>query len=153
MDVHTREVRSKNMSAIRSVDTRPELYVRSRLHEAGFRFRLHRKDLPGKPDIVLPRYHLAILVDGCFWHGHSCANGHSPKSNTGYWAPKIAKNIERDRVNRERLSSLGWSFVTVYECELVSSTEAIVRQLKLRRDVESAATNLLRWHNYIAAAQ
>ena len=81
------------MAAIRSEDTEIEMRVRRALHAAGFRFRLHRKDLPGKPDIVLPRYRVAIFVDGCFWHGHECIEGHEPKSNTDYWVPKIVRRI------------------------------------------------------------
>ena len=99
------ETRSRNVSAIRSKDTGIEMFVRRALYAAGFRFRLHRKDLPGKPDIVLPRYRMVIFVNGCFWHGHDCIEGHRPKSNTGYWGPKIARNVERDHASRAALET------------------------------------------------
>lgn len=106
------------MSGIRSRDTRPELAVRSLLHRMGFRFRLHRKDLPGKPDIVLPRYRVALFVHGCFWHQHSgCPLASNPSSNTVYWTPKLLRNLERDAENRAALEALGWRTGVVWECE------------------------------------
>lgn len=92
MDTTTQSKRSALMSRIRSKDTSPELVVRSILHRLGYRFRLHRNDLPGKPDIVLPKHHKVVLVQGCFWHGHSCRLAHEPKSNEVYWSAKIAAN-------------------------------------------------------------
>lgn len=111
------------MSRIGSSNTLPELRVRSMLHRLGYRFRLHRKDLPGKPDIVLPGRGVAILVHGCFWHGHSCKTEKMPKSRTDYWGPKIETNRERDRRKESELRALGWTVITVWECELKSPDE------------------------------
>lgn len=119
MDRLTPEHRSWNMSRIRSKDTKPERALRSALHRAGFRFRLHRKDLPGKPDLVLSRYRTVIFLHGCFWHRHPrCRMAYTPKSRIAFWNAKFASNIARDkRVNRQ-LRSLGWRCVIVWECEL-----------------------------------
>lgn len=113
------EKRSWNMSRIRSKDTTAELYVRSLLYRNGFRFRLHVKDLPGKPDIVLPKYKTVIEVRGCFWHRHSgCKIATTPSSNTEYWLKKFARNVERDRENENKLKQLGWKVIVVWQCEL-----------------------------------
>lgn len=120
MGVAQGEARSRIMRAIRSKNTAPEMAVRRYLHAAGYRFRLHRSDLPGKPDIVLPKHKAAIFVHGCFWHQHSdpkCRNAQMPRSNTAYWSPKLARNIERDREAAERLQAIGWRVFTVWECE------------------------------------
>lgn len=107
------------MGRIRSKDTRPEVVVRSLLHRLGFRFRLHRKDLPGRPDIVLPRHGKIVLVQGCFWHGHEgCKLASKPKSNADYWTPKIAGNRERDAKNIAALQALGWDVMELWECEV-----------------------------------
>jgi DNA mismatch endonuclease (patch repair protein) len=107
------------MRAVRSRDTRPELRLRSLLHRLGFRFRLHRKDLPGSPDIVLPRWRAVVFVHGCFWHGHDCARGaRVPKANRDYWTAKIARNGARDAAAAEALTARGWRVVTVWECQL-----------------------------------
>lgn len=107
------------MRQVRGRDTKPELLVRRWLHGAGFRFRLHRADLPGKPDIVLPRHGAVIFVHGCFWHGHKgCPRSALPTSNRPYWETKIGRNIERDRRNQRRLRRLGWRVMTVWECQL-----------------------------------
>ena len=117
------------MARIRSEDTMPELAVRKLLHRAGYRFRLHRNDLPGKPDIVLPRYRIAIFVHGCFWHGHEgCREGRKPKSNLAYWNRKLERNKERDRRNIQQLETQGWHPVVVWECELQHG-DALVRRL------------------------
>jgi DNA mismatch endonuclease (patch repair protein) len=118
-DTFTRQRRSEIMGRIRSTDTVPERTVRSLLHRAGFRFRLHSKTLPGKPDIVLPRYNTVVFVHGCLWHGHeNCRRGRRPKSNTDYWNRKIDRNLTRDAANAEILKSLGWKRIVVWECEL-----------------------------------
>ncbi len=118
-DTFSRKRRSEIMRRICSTDTRAELTVRSMLHGAGFRFRLHSKDLPGKPDIVLPRYRIVVLVNGCLWHGHhNCRRGRRPKSNTDYWNRKIERNRERDRANARLLRERGWKRIVVWECEL-----------------------------------
>ncbi len=117
MDVFTPERRSEIMARIRSGDTQPELAVRRYLHARGLRFRVHRTALPGKPDIVLPRYQAAIYVNGCFWHGHSCKDGRRPKSNTQYWDEKLDRNLARDRELGDRLAALEWRRIVVWECE------------------------------------
>lgn len=117
MDTISREARSRNMARIRNADSKPELAVRRALHRAGFRFRLHRRDLPGTPDIVLRKYQTVIFVHGCFWHGHTCIDGRLPKSRTGYWLPKLAGNRQRDRRNAQQLRSRGWRVGVVWECE------------------------------------
>jgi DNA mismatch endonuclease (patch repair protein) len=107
------------MQAVKSKDTAPELTVRRMAHGMGFRFRLHRKDLPGTPDIVFPRLHKAIFVNGCFWHGHDCPRGaRVPKGNRDYWLKKIARNRERDRAAHAALTGSGWKVAVVWECEL-----------------------------------
>lgn len=110
--------RSWNMGRIRSANTKPEKIVRSLLHRMGFRFRLHRKDLPGKPDIVLPRYHSVIFVHGCFWHRHDgCKECTTPKTNVEFWLKKFQMNIERDARVKDELEGAGWHVVTVWSCE------------------------------------
>ena len=112
------ERRSEIMALVRSKDTKPELLIRKGLHALGFRYRLHVKDLPGKPDLVFPRYKSVILIHGCFWHGHSCPLCRFPKTNTEYWNRKIARNIERDISNRQFLHDEGWRVLTIWECAL-----------------------------------
>lgn len=110
--------RSWNMSRIRSRDTVPELAVRRLVHRLGFRFRLHNRRLPGKPDVVLPRHRTVILVHGCFWHQHEgCIDCSKPGTNKSYWAQKLARNVERDAINQSQLISDGWKIITVWECE------------------------------------
>ena len=129
-DYLTKEQRSWNMSRIRSKDTKPELVVRSLLHRMGYRFRLHRKDLPGKPDIVLPKYKTVIFVHGCFWHGHKvCKRGNMPKSNRDYWVQKIQKNIDRDKKHRKELKKMGWKVLTIWECQ-IGRNAAIEKKIK-----------------------
>ena len=99
---------------------KPEMAVRKVAHAAGFRFRLHGKDLPGKPDLVFPKYRAVVFVHGCFWHQHAearCLDGRAPKSNTGYWGPKLKRNVERDAASRARLEEMGWRTLVIWECE------------------------------------
>ena len=117
-DTHSKEVRSKNMSHIRSTNSKPEETVRKILFSHGFRYRKNVKTLPGKPDIVLPKYKTVIFVNGCFWHKHNCPRFVWPASNTDYWIPKIQRNVERDQSNYSELASLGWNVIVVWECEL-----------------------------------
>lgn len=107
------------MGKIRSKNTGPEKLLRSQLFLKGFRFRIHRSDLPGKPDIVLPKFKTAIYVHGCFWHFHeACPGGHMPKTNSNYWELKFEKNLARDKNNLQELQRLGWQVVVIWECEL-----------------------------------
>ena len=118
MDNHSKEVRSINMSHIRSTNSKPEEIVRKYLFAEGFRYRKNVKKLPGCPDIVLPKYKTVIFVNGCFWHKHDCPRFVWPSSNQDYWRPKILRNIERDNQSRKELETLGWKVITVWECEL-----------------------------------
>ncbi|MET3600998.1 DNA mismatch endonuclease (patch repair protein) [Martelella mangrovi] len=106
------------MQAVKSKNTGPEIKVRRVLHAMGYRFRLHRKDLPGKPDIVLPKHRKAIFVHGCFWHAHGCSKGQLPKSRLDYWLPKLEQNATRDREKVEELEALGWKVLVVWQCEI-----------------------------------
>jgi DNA mismatch endonuclease (patch repair protein) len=118
-DVHEKAIRSYNMSQIRSKNTKPELVVRKYLFAKGFRYRLHVKALPGKPDIVLPKYRTLIFVHGCFWHGHrNCRYFVVPKTRTDWWLNKINRNRELDAENILKLSIVGWNIITLFECEL-----------------------------------
>jgi DNA mismatch endonuclease (patch repair protein) len=119
MDKISRQQRSKNMAAVRGKNTTPELIVRHVLHSMGYRFRLHRKDLPGKPDIVLPKYRTCIFVHGCFWHQHpGCKRATKPSSNEDFWLKKLESNVARDQLVKADLERLGWRVITVWECEL-----------------------------------
>lgn len=117
-DTISKEKRSWNMSRIRSKNTKPEILVRSTLHKAGFRFRLHLATLPGKPDIVLPKYKTVVFVNGCFWHGHNCSFFRLPSTNIEFWQPKIAKNRDNDIKNRGLLLAGGWKIIILWECAL-----------------------------------
>ena len=120
-DNHSPDVRSYNMSRIRSKDTKPEELVRKYLFSQGFRYRKNVKNLPGCPDIVLPKYKTVVFVHGCFWHKHDCGRFRWPKSNQEYWDRKIRRNVERDEEETKRLKELGWKVIVVWECELKSS--------------------------------
>ncbi|HWY37054.1 MAG TPA: very short patch repair endonuclease [Bacteroidia bacterium] len=118
-DVHTNRVRSYNMSMIRSKDTKPELIIRRFLFTNGFRFRLHVRILPGKPDVVLRKLKTAIFVHGCFWHGHEgCKYFVVPKTRTDWWLAKIKGNISNDAKKKEKLKEIGWNVITIWECSL-----------------------------------
>ena len=118
-DVHSPETRSYNMSQIRAKDTKPEMLVRKFLHSQGFRYRLHDKKLPGKPDMVLPKYKTVIFVHGCFWHGHkNCKYYVVPKTRTDWWLNKINGNIANDKKAMTALKKDGWKIITVWECQL-----------------------------------
>jgi len=118
-DVHSPEVRSYNMSMIRGKNTKPEIIVRKFLHSKGFRYSLHKKNLPGKPDIVLAKYKTVIFVHGCFWHGHrNCKYFSIPKTRTKWWLNKIEDNKRVDKRNRLKLKKLGWKIITIWTCQL-----------------------------------
>lgn len=122
-DVHSKETRSYNMSRIRGKDTGPELLVRRFLHKNGFRYRLHVKELPGKPDIVLPKYKTVIFVHGCFWHGHAgCKYYVVPKTRTEWWLNKIGNNKSKDSLHENLLLAAGWKLIIIWECELKKAT-------------------------------
>lgn len=117
-DIVDSATRSRMMSKIKGKNTKPEIMVRSALQQEGYRFRLHRKDLPGKPDIVLPKHRAAIFVNGCFWHGHDCSLFKWPKTREAFWKEKITKNTQRDRRNYAELAELGWKVCVVWECSI-----------------------------------
>ena len=129
MDRISKEHRSWNMSRIRGKDTAPELTVRSLLHRLGYRFRLHPKDLPGKPDIVLPKYQTVIFVHGCYWHRHKkCRYAYTPKTRIDFWKKKFEENVKRDTLTRKRLRELGWRIIIVWECQ-IRDLEALAKRL------------------------
>ena len=124
------EQRSRNMSAIKSKNTKPEIAVRKLLHSMGYRFRLHRKDLPGSPDIVLPKYKTVIFVHGCFWHRHqNCKYASNPKTRREFWEKKFKENIERDKKTQEKLKNLGWKTKIVWECE-IKKQDKLIKKLE-----------------------
>ena len=129
-DVHTPEQRSYNMSQIKGRDTKPEKTLRSLLHRNGFRFRIHYSKLPGRPDIVLPKYRSVIFVHGCFWHRHpGCRYAYTPKSRTEFWNEKLNGNVERDRENISLLRKAGWYPIIVWECELNKNADAVLTKI------------------------
>lgn len=119
-DIVDTAARSRMMSKIKGKNTKPEKMVRSALHAEGYRFRLHRKDLPGNPDIVLPKYRAAIYVNGCFWHGHECPLFKWPKTREEFWKTKILENMHRDQKNYQKIISMGWRVCVVWECSIRS---------------------------------
>ncbi|SFC00336.1 T/G mismatch-specific endonuclease [Alkalibacterium subtropicum] len=119
-DTVSKSMRSRNMSKIRSKNTKPEIQVRKYLFSRGLRYRLHAKNLPGKPDMVFPKYKTVVFVNGCFWHHHSCKYGTTPKTNTEYWLNKFEKNQMRDNSNYQTLESEGWKVLVIWECQINS---------------------------------
>lgn len=117
-DVHDIQTRSRNMAAIKQKDTGPEMRVRRSLHKAGFRYRLHVADLPGKPDLVFPKYKAVIFINGCFWHQHQCDMFHWPKSRAEWWVNKITTNRVHDEAVQDKLRELGWRVMLIWECAL-----------------------------------
>lgn len=132
-DVHSAEARSRNMAAIRGQDTRPEILIRKGLFAAGFRYRLHDRQLPGRPDLVLPKYRAVIFINGCFWHGHDCPMFRWPETREEFWREKIRGNIARDQRNHEAVDAMGWRRAVIWECALKGgrkvSADAVVRQV------------------------
>jgi DNA mismatch endonuclease (patch repair protein) len=130
VDSVSRAKRSQIMAAVRHKDTRPEITVRRLLHRMGYRYRLHARDLPGRPDIVLPKHRAVVEVRGCFWHRHpGCSNARLPKSRRGFWLPKLRANRLRDLKNERRLRALDWNVLVVWECE-VGSTAPLTKRLQ-----------------------
>lgn len=129
--------RSEVMRRVRSKDTKPEVFVRSVLHRMGYRFRLHRKDLPGNPDIVLPKHRTSVFVHGCFWHQHpGCRKATVPQNNHDYWERKLSRNVERDALSVRALEEAGWRVVVLWECE-IPRDEASLRE-RLRDELDRA---------------
>jgi len=130
MDIWPEKKRSEVMSKIRGKNTRPEMILRSALFKQGFRFRVHRKDLPGKPDIVLSKYHSIIFVHGCFWHYHKkCNEGRIPSSNSGFWKEKLERNIKKDAYNIKILKQKNWKVFVIWECEIEKQFEKSFKRL------------------------
>jgi DNA mismatch endonuclease (patch repair protein) len=125
MDNLTPQERSKQMSLVRSTNTKPELRVRRLVHRLGYRYRLHSAELPGKPDLVFPSKGKVIFVHGCFWHGHECKLGRIPKSRIEYWGTKITTNRNRDLMTLSKLGELGWKCLTIWECDLRDESKLI----------------------------
>ena len=130
MDKLTEAARSALMAKVHGKNTLPERTVRRLLHSLGYRYRLHYKQLPGKPDLVFPSRRKAIFVNGCFWHGHSCPRGKLPTTRINFWTAKIAGNTKRDRRNRAALVKAGWSVLAVWECELRNPLRAVSRMVR-----------------------
>ena len=133
-DTPTTEARSRLMSRVRSKDTRPELYVRRALWTEGFRYRLHVGDLPGRPDMVMSKYRIAVFVHSCFWHQHGCSRSKRPASNRELWNAKLDANISRYARERTRVEDLGWTVTTIWECRLESDIESLITMLKTLRN-------------------
>ncbi|MGI9279739.1 MAG: very short patch repair endonuclease [Endozoicomonas sp.] len=129
MDIVSQDTRSRMMSGIRSKDTKPEILIRKALHARGFRFRLHARDLPGKPDLVFPKYRAVIQINGCFWHGHNCHLFKWPSSRPEFWREKIGCNRERDVRNVQALQDQGWRVMILWECALKGKTRLPFDQL------------------------
>lgn len=127
MDIVSPAVRSRMMGGIRGRNTKPELIVRSIAHRLGLRFRLHRADLPGRPDVVFPRHRTVVLVHGCFWHRHDCGLAASPKTRPEFWKAKFEGNVRRDAVTRQRLEEAGWRVIVVWECETANEAALAAR--------------------------
>lgn len=142
MDDRTPEERSKNMSRIRANNTKIEVRVRQELFSRGYRFRKNDKRYPGKPDVVLPKYHTVIFINGCFWHHHAnCKRATTPKSNTEYWEQKFNRNIENDKKHTKELQDAGWQVITIWECELqkdfVGTIDRIEEALKQNKVIDT----------------
>jgi DNA mismatch endonuclease (patch repair protein) len=138
VDILTRKQRSAMMSRIRGKDTEPEFVVRRLAHSLGFRFRLHRRDLPGSPDLVFPRLKKAIFVHGCFWHRHCCGRAYNPKTRPEFWAQKFSENLRRDKRARLELRRAGWKVLLVWECETFSAERLLPRLLRFLRTSDEA---------------
>ena len=139
MDVVDKQKRSSMMAGIKAKDTKGELFIRKSLHALGFRYQLYRKDLPGKPDLVFPKFNAVIFVNGCFWHAHDCHLFKWPSSRPEFWRDKISSNKIRDAVNQEKLKDLGWKILVIWECALKGKT---------RRDLNEVIHTAANWLLY-----
>ena len=135
VDTVTQAKRSEIMGGVSSKNTRPEIRARRAFHSAGFRFRLHRKSLPGSPDIVFPRYRTAVFINGCLWHWHGCKSSRMPSTNKSYWENKIKRNVERDKKNLVALEELGWHIETIWGCQLELGIRDALNRLEERRSI------------------
>ena len=143
VDKLTQEKRSWNMGRVRNKHTKPELIVRSLLHREGYRFRLHKKELPGRPDIVLPKFNIVVLVHGCFWHRHkNCSDATTPKTRTDFWKNKFAENEERDRRTKKALQQAGWKVIVIWECETSRPADLLKRLDREIRDSSNKPINM-----------
>jgi len=133
-DIFDKKKRSEIMSKISGKETKPEILVRKHLFAKGFRYRKHVKDLPGKPDIVLPKYKTVIFVHGCFWHGHNCKAGKLPETRKEFWEKKVNGNIKRDQKNKSELEKLGWNVITIWQCELKNN---VIRNKTLEKIINT----------------
>ena len=145
MDIWSKQKRSEVMSKIREKDTKPEMILRSQLFKQGFRFRIHRKALPGKPDIVLPKYKAVIFVNGCFWHYHkNCKEGRIPSTNSKFWRDKLNRNINRDNANIKALEKENWKVFVIWECEIEKHFESTIKKLTAKLiSIEPTKNNTL----------
>lgn len=141
MDRLSKERRAWNMSRIRAKDTSPEKTVRSFLHQLGYRFRLHRRDLPGQPDIVLPRFRAVVFVHGCYWHRHKrCKYAYTPKTRIEFWQRKFDENVERDRLTLKSLRKQGWRILVVWECQIADGTAVAQRLIRFLQSFDDHPT-------------
>lgn len=129
MDIFDKNKRSEIMSNVKNKDTKPEMVVRKTLHHNGFRYGLYNKDLPGKPDLVLRKYKIAVFINGCFWHGHDCKKGKRPTTNKKFWNEKLDKNLLRDRNNYVLLQQKGWDVTIIWECEMAQAIDILLSRL------------------------
>lgn len=135
-DTHDKKTRSYNMSQIKAKNTKPEMLVRQFLFAKGLRYKIHDKSLPGKPDLIFPKYKTLIFVHGCFWHGHkNCKYFRMPKSKLDYWEPKISKNIQNDKRNIRILKEMGWKVIVIWECQL--------KKLKIEKSLQNLHKKIL----------
>ncbi|GBD97444.1 MAG TPA: DNA mismatch endonuclease Vsr [Nitrospirae bacterium] len=131
MDIWSKKKRSEVMSRIRSKNTKPEIFVRSMIHNMGYRFRIHRRDLPGCPDLVFPKYRSIIFVQGCFWHLHKgCRDGTIPKTDHEKWKAKLERNVMRDKQNFKKLKDMGWKVLVIWECEVEKKIDKVEKKVR-----------------------
>ena len=130
MDVHSKNIRSYNMSMIKSKDTKPELLLRKILWNKGIRYRLHYKKLPGKPDITITKQKKVIFVNGCFWHRHNCKYFKWPKTNSEFWKEKIQNTVLRDALNYKNIKELGWDILIIWECEIKNDLDSVIKEIE-----------------------
>jgi len=143
MDIWPKQKRSEVMSRIKGQNTKPEMILRSQLFQQGFRFRIHQEDLPGKPDIVLPKYRTVIFVHGCFWHFHkNCREGRIPTTNSKFWKEKLQRNITKDEANIKALRKYKWKVIVVWECQIENHLDNTMKELITKLEVQKLKLNL-----------